>query len=70
MSKESLQAKCHVELICNIIWNTFYFKGSLTQDFEHLFLSQISFPHGPEYPIGTISNFYKHSLIKCHVEHI
>jgi hypothetical protein len=64
MCKESLQAKCHVELIYNTTWNTFYFKGSLTKDFELLFLSQISFPHGPEYPIGTIANFLQKFLKK------
>ncbi len=30
---------------------------SLTQDFQLLVFSQISFPHGPEYPVGAMSNF-------------
>ncbi len=36
-------------------------KGSLTQDFQLLYFSQTSFPHGPEYPIGAISIFYENS---------
>jgi hypothetical protein len=36
-------------------------EGSLTTDFQFLVFSQIRFPHGPEYPIGAISNFYKKS---------
>ncbi len=38
-------------------------KGSLTRDLQLLFFSQISFPHGPKYPIRVISNFYENSQI-------
>ncbi len=36
-------------------------EGVCHEIFSLLFLPQISFPHGPEYPFGSISNFYKNS---------
>ncbi len=41
------------------------FKGSLTQDF--LFFTN-QFPHGPEYHMGAISNFYENSQISSIVK--
>ncbi len=35
-----------------------------------MFLSQISFPHGPEYPHGATSNFYKNSRLYSNVKGI
>jgi hypothetical protein len=34
-------------------------KGNLTRDFQLLVFSHISFPHDSEYPIRTISNFFR-----------
>ncbi len=39
-------------------------KGSMTRDFQLLvFVSQIRFPSGPDYPIGAISIFSENSRI-------
>ncbi len=36
-----------------------YLKGAWGEIFSFWFFSQISFPHGPEYPIGDSKNFMK-----------
>jgi hypothetical protein len=42
-------------------------KGVWHEIFSFLFLSQISFPHGPKYPVEAISNFYENSRIYSNV---
>ncbi len=43
-------------------------KGVSHEIFSLLFLSQISFPPGPEYPIGDILHFYENSRIYSNFE--
>jgi hypothetical protein len=44
-------------LVISSFSNTF--KGSVTRDFQLPVFSQISFPQGPVYPTGAISNFHE-----------
>ncbi len=61
---------------CNLRWEfqSFYadvLKGQCHEIFRFWFFSSISFPPAPEYPIRTISNFFKNSrrYLQLKVDH-
>jgi hypothetical protein len=46
-----------------IVNQCIFLKGVWHETFSFWFLSQINFPHGPEYPVRAISNCYENSRI-------